>query len=184
MRKDEYLNRLEWLLQDIPESDREEALSYYRDYFEDAGEENEEAVIEALGIPEKLAAIIREDVKGQSPDVGEFTDTGTRTQDTGKIPAFPIHTASRRPQAEMPAPLRTGPMRAVVRKAEKKTGGEGAGRAKKEAGGAAARKTDNGTGRGAGKKMGRTADGEITGEIAPMSREGAEEVQAVSPCSS
>ncbi|HIS30385.1 MAG TPA: DUF1700 domain-containing protein [Candidatus Limivivens intestinipullorum] len=76
MRKDEYLNRLEWLLQDIPESDREEALSYYRDYFEDAGEENEEAVIEALGIPEKLAAIIREDVKGQSPDVGEFTDTG------------------------------------------------------------------------------------------------------------
>ena len=28
--------------------------------------------------------------------------------------------------------------------------------------------------------MGRTADGEITGEIAPMSREGAEEVQAVS----
>ena len=80
----------------------------------------------------------------------------------------------------MPAPLRTGPMRAAVRKAEKKTGGEGAGRAKKEAGGAAARKTDNGTGRGAGKKMGRTADGEITGEIAPMSREGAEEVQEVS----
>ena len=44
MRKDEYLNRLEWLLQDIPESDRKEALSYYRDYFEDAGEENEEAL--------------------------------------------------------------------------------------------------------------------------------------------
>ena len=32
MRKDEFLRKLEYLLQDIPEADRDEAMDYYRDY--------------------------------------------------------------------------------------------------------------------------------------------------------
>ncbi|MDY5030451.1 MAG: DUF1700 domain-containing protein, partial [Blautia sp.] len=62
MKKTEYLDRLAWLLSDIPEGEREEALSYYRDYFEDAGEENEAEVIQTLGSPEKVAAMIKEGI--------------------------------------------------------------------------------------------------------------------------
>ena len=43
MNREEYLERLSWLLSDIPDEEREEAISYYRDYFEDAGAEQEAA---------------------------------------------------------------------------------------------------------------------------------------------
>ena len=36
MRKEEFFKRLEYLLQDMPEQDKEEALQYYRDYLEEA----------------------------------------------------------------------------------------------------------------------------------------------------
>ena len=38
MNREEYMKQLEYLLQDVPDSEREEALAYYQDYFEDAGE--------------------------------------------------------------------------------------------------------------------------------------------------
>lgn len=60
MNKEEFLLRLERLLYDIPREEREEALEYYRNYFADAGEENEAAVLAELGSPEKAAAGIRE----------------------------------------------------------------------------------------------------------------------------
>ena len=37
MNRTEYLERLAFLLQDIPTEEREEALEYYEDYFEEAG---------------------------------------------------------------------------------------------------------------------------------------------------
>ena len=37
MNRTEFLEQLERLLWDIPESERKEALEYYQDYFEDAG---------------------------------------------------------------------------------------------------------------------------------------------------
>ena len=39
-------------LQDIDSIERDEALNYYRDYFEDAGSEHEQEVIDELGTPE------------------------------------------------------------------------------------------------------------------------------------
>lgn len=60
MNKNEYLDRLSRLLADISYEEHEEALSYYREYIEDAGEENEQRVIEELGTPEHLAQEIRE----------------------------------------------------------------------------------------------------------------------------
>lgn len=60
MNKNEYLDRLSRLLSDISYEEHEEALSYYREYIEDAGAENEQRVIEELGTPEQLAAEIRE----------------------------------------------------------------------------------------------------------------------------
>ena len=44
MRRAEFMKELEYLLQDIPDEEKEEALAYYRDYLEEAGDENEEQV--------------------------------------------------------------------------------------------------------------------------------------------
>lgn len=60
MNKNEYLDRLSRLLADISYEEHEEALSYYREYLEDAGIENEQHAMEELGTPEQLAQKIRE----------------------------------------------------------------------------------------------------------------------------
>ena len=60
MNKEEFLKRLEELLQDIDAIEREEALNYYRDYFEDAGVEHEQEIISELESPEKVAQTIKE----------------------------------------------------------------------------------------------------------------------------
>lgn len=46
MNRKEFLAQLSRLLWDIPEADRKDALEYYENYFEDAGEENESSVIQ------------------------------------------------------------------------------------------------------------------------------------------
>lgn len=61
MNKQEFLRVLELLLQDIPKEEREEALRYYRGYFEDAGIENEQSIIEELGSPQKVAEAVKAD---------------------------------------------------------------------------------------------------------------------------
>lgn len=63
MNRKEFMNRLEQLLQGIPEEDRKDALRYYEDYFEDAGPEWEQDVIRKLGSPEDVAQSIWEDVQ-------------------------------------------------------------------------------------------------------------------------
>ena len=42
MNRQEFMRRLEQLLEGIPEEEKREAIAYYTSYFEDAGEENEE----------------------------------------------------------------------------------------------------------------------------------------------
>lgn len=76
MNRTEFLEQLERLLWDIPESERKEALEYYQDYFEDAGAENEGKVIQELGSPGKVAAIIRADLENEGIQYGEYTETG------------------------------------------------------------------------------------------------------------
>lgn len=76
MKKEEFFKQLEYLLQDIPDEDREEALDYYRDYLEEAGSGNEEQAIDSFGSPERVAAMIRADLSGNLKNGGEFTETG------------------------------------------------------------------------------------------------------------
>lgn len=64
MNREEYLRLLAIALKDIPQAEKEEALQYYNDYFDDAGIENEQDVINSLGSPAKLAESIQR----------EFTD--------------------------------------------------------------------------------------------------------------
>lgn len=62
MNRQEFMERLEHLLQNIPEQERVEAVQYYNDYFDDAGEENEQAVLDALGTPAQVAENIKRDM--------------------------------------------------------------------------------------------------------------------------
>ncbi|MCI8948788.1 MAG: DUF1700 domain-containing protein [Lachnospiraceae bacterium] len=76
MRKVDFMEKLEYLLQDIPDEDKGDALAYYQDYLEEAGPENEETVIREFGSPERIAAIIRADLSGNLEEGGAFTETG------------------------------------------------------------------------------------------------------------
>lgn len=63
MNRQEFMERLEYLLRGIPASEREDALAYYNDYFDEAGVENEYQVIQELGSPEQVAQTILADVQ-------------------------------------------------------------------------------------------------------------------------
>ena len=64
MTRDGFMKELAYLLQDIQDEDKEDALQYYMDYFDEAGPEREDEVIRELGSPERIAAIIRSDIAG------------------------------------------------------------------------------------------------------------------------
>lgn len=64
MNRVDFMKQLERLLQNISPAERDEALQYYNDYFDDAGKENEQSVIEALGNPAKVAENIKRDLYG------------------------------------------------------------------------------------------------------------------------
>lgn len=59
MSKGEYIAELRSRLRDLSDGEIEDAISYCEEYFEDAGIENEQQVIEELGSPAKFAAQIR-----------------------------------------------------------------------------------------------------------------------------
>lgn len=59
MNRDEFMAQLARLLADMPETERMEAIRYYNDYFDEAGEENESKVIQELGSPGRVAASIK-----------------------------------------------------------------------------------------------------------------------------
>ncbi len=86
MNQERFLTELAHLLQDLPEEEREEALDFYRCYFEDAGIENEASVIAELGSPEKVAYTIKESMKDQE-DRGEYTENGYHTYEDKRTPA-------------------------------------------------------------------------------------------------
>lgn len=75
MNREKFMRELEYLLQDIREEDKADALAYYRDYLEEAGDDEEEA-IRGFGSPERIAAIIRADIAGHLAEGGAFTERG------------------------------------------------------------------------------------------------------------
>ena len=75
MNREAFMKQLERLLGDISENERDEALQYYHDYFDDAGAENEAKVLEELGSPELVARKIKAGLAGSD---GEFSEEGYR----------------------------------------------------------------------------------------------------------
>ncbi len=85
MRKEEFLRRLEMLLNDISEEEREEAMAFYRSYFDDAGEGNEARIIAELESPENVAETIKRDlgmVSVTMQDESFYEEAGENNQST------------------------------------------------------------------------------------------------------
>lgn len=92
MNRIEFMTELAALLQDVPVVERKDAMKYYNDYFDDAGEENEQEVISELESPAKVAETIKADlgIRAEEPgekknnryqeagDYSEYTETGYR----------------------------------------------------------------------------------------------------------
>lgn len=76
MNRIEFMKELEAMLQTIPAEERFDALQFYNDYFDEAGQENEAAIIAELGSPAKLASKIKADLTGTDEDSSEYSETG------------------------------------------------------------------------------------------------------------
>ncbi|MBQ7013487.1 MAG: DUF1700 domain-containing protein [Oscillospiraceae bacterium] len=72
MTSAEFLKQLESNLSSLPEEERENAMSYYREYFEEAGPEDEDAAAERLGSPQSVAERIIHEV-GDAPQTDDET---------------------------------------------------------------------------------------------------------------
>ena len=85
MDRAQFMQELEKLLADISETERQDALDFYNSYFDDAGAENEASVLRELGSPEKVAAIIKADLKGSAGgyEYGEYTEHGYQKGESG-----------------------------------------------------------------------------------------------------
>lgn len=59
MNKETYINELSIKLADLAQNDREDAIAYCQEYFDEAGLGNEEQVIQEIGTPSKFAAQIK-----------------------------------------------------------------------------------------------------------------------------
>lgn len=84
MNREQFIAQLARLLQDLPPAERQEAIRYYQEYFDDAGEENEDAVIQELGSPGKVVASIKANLQYGGSTFGandtDMENTGTESQ--------------------------------------------------------------------------------------------------------
>lgn len=84
MNKNEYLQELRKELNSFSREERDSAISYYEEFFDEAGSDNEQAVIASLGDPKTLAGAI---LKESGVDSENSTNAGfTPPQNTGKSP--------------------------------------------------------------------------------------------------
>ena len=90
MNRIEYMTKLASLLQDIPEIERKDAMKYYNDYFDEAGEENEEQVIREFGTPEEVAKNIKADLKDKT--------VNTTDNQQGQNTSYQYHTQNQQNQ--------------------------------------------------------------------------------------
>lgn len=55
MNRKEYLQKLEKHLKHLPKEDFQDTLDYFNEHFDEAGPENEQAIIQELGTPKEAA---------------------------------------------------------------------------------------------------------------------------------
>lgn len=78
MTRNEYMEQLKKYLKRLPKEDYDNAIEYFSEYFDEAGPENEQQVMEELGQPreaarELLLNLLQESVGGGKDSTGEKT---------------------------------------------------------------------------------------------------------------
>lgn len=76
MTRVEFLKQLEYLLQDLDEKDREDALNYYKDYMDEAGLSDHDIVDGVLDMPERIAMSLRASLNTQTDENVEYSEQG------------------------------------------------------------------------------------------------------------
>ena len=76
MTRNEYMEQLKKYLKRLPKEDYDNAIEYFSEYFDEAGSENEQQVMEELGEPreaarELLLNLLQESVGGGKDSTGE-----------------------------------------------------------------------------------------------------------------
>ena len=77
MSKKEFMEELQMLLGELPQEEREEAIRYYESYFEEAGEDQEQAVLEELGSARRVAEQILRDFRAENQENQESQERST-----------------------------------------------------------------------------------------------------------
>ena len=101
MNRVEFMSQLERLLWDVPESDRQDAIAYYNDYFDEAGAENEAQVIQKLGNPGRVAATIKAELHATGNEWGYYDGRENVT----KNPPANKNTQGAKQKKSFPLPL-------------------------------------------------------------------------------
>lgn len=92
MDRENFIKELSFLLQDISDEDREDAIYYYEDYFAEAGKDNEEKVIRELQSPERVAAIIKAGLNSSFEEDIEYSESGMKNSGYDKQDELVINT--------------------------------------------------------------------------------------------
>ena len=79
MTKAEFLQELERELAGVNAQEREEALKFYREFFEEAGEAREEEVLRELGSPHRIANLIRVNLGTSEEESESFASAQPQT---------------------------------------------------------------------------------------------------------
>ena len=83
MSRKEFMEELQVLLGELPVEEREEAIRYYESYFEEAGADQEQVVLEELGSAGRIAAQILRDYRMENGG-GVYTEQGYRETESNK----------------------------------------------------------------------------------------------------
>ena len=89
MDRKEFMKQLSDLLRNLPPDEKQEALEYYENYFDDAGAENEEQVLRELGSPQKVADTIKTGMRPDSGSYAQYTEQGytdRREEEARQVP--------------------------------------------------------------------------------------------------
>lgn len=83
MTRKEYMEQLRKYLKRLPKEDYENAIEYFSEYFDEAGPENEQQVMEELGEPKEAARelllnLLQESVGDGKDSTGENGTAGRR----------------------------------------------------------------------------------------------------------
>lgn len=163
MNRADFMKQLESLLTGIAPTEREEAIQYYNDYFDDAGAENEQEVIEALGNPARVAENIKRDLLdsgyGKKP-AGKAKASDRALMEYGQSEPGGEADAGEEPDAGHAAAAGQGSGKFAAGR-EDRAAGEPAGAARDGGGGpggAQARTESNGAGWNPFERYGRSAE--------------------------